>query len=166
MFLLFHGQVEHLLPGGEPGPNGLVPNESLLLTDQSCFALNDCGRAAAESFLSNVFFGDQGCFAASWDQIQLGHFTPTYDSANRVFVWGFHLLKRFRQPSHNQETILSAAEEMNWPNWFDDPLPKAKGINPKVRLHDTIKWLNQRQVKSLIHFKGDGTGTRLGWEYR
>jgi hypothetical protein len=138
----------------------------LLLTDQSHFALNDHGRAVAEDFLVHVLFPDNDSLEAAWDQIQLGRFTPSYDSEDRVFVWGLHLLKRFRQPSHNQEAILRAAEEMNWPLWFDDPLPRVLGMNPKVRLHDTIKWLNQRQAKCLIHFKGDGTGTRLGWEYR
>jgi hypothetical protein len=38
--------------------------------------------------------------------------------------------------------------------------------NPKILLHDTIKDLNRRQLPYLIHFKGDGTGRRIGWEYR
>jgi hypothetical protein len=167
LFLLFYDQVEHLRPvRGPDGLSCLVPNESLLLTDQSHFALNECGRVAVDDFLGQVLMLDPGCLEAAWDHLHLGRFTPAYDSANRVFVWGQHLLKQFRQPAHNQEAILLAAEEMSWPFWFDDPLPKAPGMNPKVRLHDTIKWLNQRQAKSLIHFKGDGTGTRLGWEYR
>jgi hypothetical protein len=38
--------------------------------------------------------------------------------------------------------------------------------SPKVRLHDTIKALNRHQAPYLVHFKGDGTGTRIAWEYR
>jgi hypothetical protein len=33
-----------------------------------------------------------------------------------------------------------------------------------VRLHDTIKDLNRRQRRAFIHFVGDGTGKRVGWE--
>jgi len=35
-----------------------------------------------------------------------------------------------------------------------------------VRLHDTIKNLNRHQYPHLVHFKGDGTGTMVGWELR
>jgi hypothetical protein len=167
LYLLYQGHAEHLKPGGtsQDCPGCLVPAESLLLTEQSRIALTEVGRSFAERFLADVLFPEYGSFDATWDQILLGRFTPSYDGDNRLFVWGRHLLKRFRQPSGNQETILRAAEEMNWPSWFDDPLPKVPQMNPKVRLHDTIKWLNQRQSQYLIHFKGDGTGTRLGWEY-
>jgi len=46
--------------------------------------------------------------------------------------------------------VLTAAQEMHWQPWFDDPLPLRAGINPKVRLHDTIKDLNRRQLVSLF----------------
>ena len=64
------------------------------------------------------------------------------------------------------ELILCAAEELFWATWIDDPLPRQAGMNAKVRLHDTIKDLNRRQHPYVIQFKGDGTGTRVGWEYR
>jgi hypothetical protein len=76
------------------------------------------------------------------------------------------VLKRFRQPSANQELILQSAEELGWARWFDDPLPRGQANNPKMRLHDTIKDLNRRQSPPLVHFKGDGSGTRVGWELR
>jgi hypothetical protein len=62
--------------------------------------------------------------------------------------------------------VLCSAEELGWPLWFDDPLPRQGGGRAKVRCHDTIKDLNRRQTPHLIHFKGDGTGMRIGWEYR
>ena len=74
--------------------------------------------------------------------------------------------KTFRQPSGNQEIVLSTAEELLWPSWFDDPLPRRAGLSSKVRLHVTIKALNRYQKPHLVQFKGDGTGTRVGWEYR
>src|SRR5437764_640806 len=56
--------------------------------------------------------------------------------------------------------------ELRWTRWLDDPLPRKPGKCSKQRLHDTIKDLNRRQTPHLIQFKGDGTGTRVGWEYR
>jgi hypothetical protein len=76
------------------------------------------------------------------------------------------LVKRFRQPAGNQELLLIAAEELGWQAWFDDPLPRAPGQNPKVRLHNSINALNRNQKSRMIHFKGDGSARRVGWEYR
>jgi hypothetical protein len=96
----------------------------------------------------------------------LGRLVPRYERADRLFCWGQQVLKHFLQPAANQETVLLAAEEQQWPGWFDDPLPPAPRKNPKKRLHDTLQDLNRRQRAQLIHFKGDGTGRRVGWEYR
>jgi hypothetical protein len=166
--LLYQNHVEHLKPGGvaEESAGRLVPAGSLLLTEQSRFALTEQGRSFADHFLAEVLCPENVSLDLAWNQLVLGRFTPSYDAERRLFVWGHYLLKCFRQPSPNQETILRAAEEMDWPDWFNDPLPRAPGMSPKVRLHDTIKWLNHRQTQYLIHFKGDGSGRRLGWEYR
>jgi hypothetical protein len=98
--------------------------------------------------------------------LQVGALTPSYDKDNRVFAWGRHALKSYSQPAGNQETVLLAAEELGWASWFDDPLPRGRGGNPKVRLHDTIKNLKRHQSPYLVRFLGDGTGTRVGWELR
>ena len=37
--------------------------------------------------------------------------------------------------------------------------------DPKRRLSDTIKCLNRKQANSLIHFRGDGTGEGIVWEF-
>src|SRR5207253_80516 len=105
-------------------------------------------------------------FDAAWDGLLLGRLLPCYDQSQRMFRWGAHVLKWFRQPAGNQELILLSAQELGWPGWFDDPLPPQNGQSAKARLHDTIKDLNRRQLPYLVHFKGDGTGTRIGWEYR
>jgi hypothetical protein len=165
--LLFQKHVEHLKPGWEgEGVGCLVPAGSLLLTEQSRIALTEQGRSFADHFLAGALCPENDSLETVWDQLLMGRFTPSYDAERRLFLWGHYVLKRFRQPSENQETILRTAEELDWPIWFDDPLPHAAGMSPKVRLHDTIKWLNHRQTMYLIHFQGDGTGRRLGWEYR
>jgi hypothetical protein len=69
----------------------------------------------------------------SW-LILFGQLTPRYDTENRVFSWGVHVLKRFRQPANNQIAILETAEELGWPELFDDPLPHVTGTNPISRL--------------------------------
>jgi hypothetical protein len=97
---------------------------------------------------------------------RFGCLLPHFDANARVFRWGAHVLKKYRQPAKNQITILEAAEELGWPNSFDDPLPRVAGIATKVRCHDAIKRLNHHQRPHLIHFEGDGTGCGIGWAYR
>jgi hypothetical protein len=75
-------------------------------------------------------------------------------------------VKAYAQTSSYQDLVLRAAEELGWPPLFDDPLPRLPGMNPKVRLHDTIKSLNRHQKAAILHFHGDGTGTRVGWNFR
>ena len=95
-----------------------------------------------------------------------GRLTPSYDAERRLFRWGQHILKRFRQPSVNQEAILAAAEELGWPELFDDPLPGKAGVNAKRRLHDTVKDLNRRQIQPRIHFLCNNDGEGVGWAAR
>lgn len=143
------------------------PAHSLTLTDQSCFALNDKGAVFADAFLADALLPQfEGAFEDAWQKLIMGLLTPTYDREQRLFTWGEHILKRFRQPAVNQELVLISAEELDWPEWFDDPMPRKNGHNPKTLLHDTIKDLNRRQAEWLVHFKGDGSGRRIGWELR
>jgi hypothetical protein len=169
IWMLYQGHIEHFRPTAaflDHGEARTVVN-SLLLTPSSSFALTEVGNAFAEWFLTQALVPtEEEAREAARDELLLGDLLPTYDPKNRIFCWGRHVLKCFRQPSANQVLLLSAAEEMGWPCWFDDPLPPAPGLNPKVRLHDTIKALNRHQVPHMIRFKGDGTGTRVGWEVR
>ncbi len=168
LWMLYQAHIHHLQPIA-PSAAGIPkfrPVESVVLNDASCFALTAPGAAFADLFLASVFSPSDGAFAAGWDMLTLGAVLPHYDRPGRVLHWGAHALKRFRQPSHNQDLVLAVAEELGWPSWFDDPLPRTPGQNPKVRLHDTIKCLNRHQRPYLIRFVGDGTGTRLGWQYR
>ena len=75
------------------------------------------------------------------------------------------LVKHFKWPALNQETILAAFEEEGWPPRIDDPLPPLPEQDPKRRLHDTIKCINRNQKHHLIHFHGDGTGEGVIWEF-
>jgi hypothetical protein len=77
--------------------------------------------------------------------------------------WQNNLIKEFRRPAINQELVLAVLEEEGWPPQIDDPLPPVDNIDPKVRLHDTIKGLNRHHMYQIIHFRGDGTGRGIRW---
>ena len=86
--------------------------------------------------------------------------------AGRVLRVGAKIVKKFRQHGKNQELILAAFEEQAWQQEIDDPLPRTAGIVAKERLRQTIEGLNRHQKIKLLHFYGDGTGQRVGWEWR
>jgi hypothetical protein len=85
---------------------------------------------------------------------------------SRVLSVGNRVIKRFRQPADNQEVILLAFEELGWVSEIDDPLPRVPEIEPKERLRQTIANLNRNQKSPIIHFYGNGTGQKIGWEWR
>jgi hypothetical protein len=78
---------------------------------------------------------------------------------------GDSLIKQFRQPAGNQETVLAAFEEEGWPERIDDPLSPNREIEPRKRLRDTVNALNgSHKTKDLIVFEADGTGEGVLWE--
>ena len=70
----------------------------------------------------------------------------------------------FSRAARNQEIILGAFEEEGWPYRIDDPLPPSGNVEPKRRLHDTIKWLNRDHEAQVLAFIGDGTGEGVRWK--
>lgn len=91
---------------------------------------------------------------------------PKWHPERRELSLGENLVKRFRVPARNQELILSAFEEENWPERIYDPLPSCKDITPRTRLHDAINRLNGCQSHPLIRFHGNGTGDGIVWSLR
>lgn len=93
-----------------------------------------------------------------------GPSTPIWCAERRELTLNGLLVKRFRVPSPNQETILAAFEEEEWPIRIDDPLPVHGEIVAKRRLQDTIKSLNRNQKNAKIRFLGDGSGEGIIWQ--
>ena len=91
---------------------------------------------------------------------------PRWEGDDCTLYLGDQIVKRFKRPSPNQEIILATFEEEGWPSRIDDPLPPVGDIDPKRRLHDSIKWLNRNQEMRLLHFSGDGSGEGVRWEAR
>ena len=89
---------------------------------------------------------------------------PHWDPERRVLRLGARVVKYFRQPSANQEAVLSAFEEANWPSQIDDPIPPRDEQDSKRRLNRTIERLNKHQSEHLLRFHGDGTGQAICWE--
>ncbi|EMI16754.1 hypothetical protein RMSM_06318, partial [Rhodopirellula maiorica SM1] len=83
---------------------------------------------------------------------------PTWDPQRRQLRFNGVAVKEFRWTAHNQEAVLSAFQEEDWPARIDDPLPPHAEQDSKRRLSDTIKCLNRKQVNPILHFRGDGTG--------
>ena len=74
------------------------------------------------------------------------------------------IVKRFRVPARNQETILSVFEEEGWAEHIHDPLPVNHDIDAPTRLHDAINRLNRCQINPVLRFHGDGKGTGVFWD--
>ncbi len=89
---------------------------------------------------------------------------PRWDTIRRELSLAGKIVKRFRVPARNQETILSVFEEEGWAEHIHDPLPVTHEIDAPTRLHDAINRLNRCQVNALLRFHGDGKGTGVFWE--
>lgn len=89
---------------------------------------------------------------------------PRWDAIRRELSLAGLIVKRFRVPARNQETILSVFEEEDWVEHIQDPLPVTLDIDGPTRLHDAINRLNRCQINPLLRFHGDGKGTGVFWE--
>jgi hypothetical protein len=89
---------------------------------------------------------------------------PRWDATRRELSLAGLIVKRFRVPARNQETILSVFEEESWAEHIHDPLPVTHDVDAPTRLHDAINRLNRCQINPLLRFHGDGKGTGVFWE--
>jgi hypothetical protein len=167
-WLLCRGSIEHATEIRRPKRNGrrFQHNAGLTFNERACFVLTVAGAELLRSLESVEFElvdrvheglrrnSEQGPSTA----------TPNWNSQLREFRFADRIIKTFRLPSPNQQTVLTAFEEEAWPLRIDDPLPPDPAICPKRRLHDTIKSLNRNQHLRLVRFSGDGTGQGVCWE--
>jgi len=128
----------------------------------SCFLLSDAlDETIGGLFASNDRESKRLSTAPAMDPALM---LPIWDPRHRKLMFCGRLVKHFRCPAHNQETILSAFQEEEWPPRISDPLPPTGSSDSKQRLHDTIRSLNRNQSNPLIKFGGDGTGEGIVWE--
>ena len=80
------------------------------------------------------------------------HAPSTWDRDRLELRVDDQIVKQFKVPAANQETILAAFQEEGWPPRIDDPLPPQPEQDSKRRLHDTINSLNRNQKRALLRF--------------
>ena len=155
------------------------PVANLSLNPQSCFVLSRKGRSCPRLIDLTELAPANGAVeeatrrppasleAADSHNGRPGDLLPVWDERRRELRVGEKLLKCFRG-APNQEMVLAAFQEEGWPSTIDDPLPPKDELEPKRRLHDTIKAPNRKHVQRppLIHFQGNGTGENVVWELR
>jgi hypothetical protein len=88
---------------------------------------------------------------------------PRWDAARRELSLGGRMVKQFHVPASNQELILSAFQEEDWPESIDDPLTGEIDIDPKTRLNDAIYRLNRKQLACLLRFHVNRHGSGVCW---
>jgi len=166
-------------------------SELLTFSAKTCFVLTAQGMALAATIIESK--GDGSLPAAAGQELSMpgqvmtvmagneyavargsgaarsassnGKLTPKWDRDRQELRVGDRIVKQFKVPAANQETILAAFEEEHWPARIDDPLPPHADQDSKRRLHDTINSLNRNQKRSLVRFIGDGSGTGIRWEF-
>lgn len=149
----------------QPGvPRRFRHDVGLAISQRSCFVLTDSGVQVVRRMGRQDQAAGRSADSASYASALISMVRPHWDRDRHELRLGDSLIKQFKLPSPNQEMILMALEEENWPVRIDDPLPPSKKLDAKQRLHDTIKNLNRNQKHRLIRFMGDGTGQGVRWE--
>lgn len=163
-WLVHKEYVEHAQETTRPGEAGrhFEPQNPLTITPDTSVVLTPHGESAARADLANPAPAATAAAETIQPDVIVGP-VPFWDAERRELRLAGGVVKRFRQPARNQETILAAFEELGWPAFMDDPLPQDFDVDPKKRLNKTIENLNRNQRQPLIRFCGDGTGERIGW---
>ena len=144
--------------------------ENLIFSETVCFILTSSGVALSEAWIRSPPLQAQRCETAAFEpsisrpRVDIERI-PNWDRDRQELSVGEVIVKRFKAPAANQETILAAFEEEHWPPRIDDPLAPSPNVEPKRRLHDTINSLNRNQKNQWLHFFGDGSGTGVRWEF-
>ena len=162
-WLVCQGIVEHAreITVKEDDKRRFRSTNALKFKKRTCFVLTE---EFAQKFMGN----NAAVIALYPDKVTRidVEVVPIWDRGRHELYLADFLVKRFRWPAKNQETVLAAFEEERWPTeGVDDPLPPHPDNDPKQRLRDTIKCLNRYQKNRFIRFRGDGTGERVIWEF-
>jgi hypothetical protein len=143
------------------------PAPKMRLAERSCFLLSPSGLAWAQQFDVEPPTPPGAAPKAEPPPdgtIPVLLLRPQWDKEHRILRYDCRLIKQFKVPAPNQEIILAAFEEEEWPERIDDPLPLQAALDPKRRLHDTINSLNRNQKNALLRFLGDGSGEGICWK--
>jgi hypothetical protein len=135
-------------------------SEHLSFYPDTCFTLTRRGARFAQSLLSPSPAPAQ--IDAPIEAV--GEQRPVWDPARRILRVGNAVVKHFRVPAPSQEVIINAFADEGWAPRVDDPLPPDIDSEPIRRLQSAIMCLNRNQLRRLLRFRDDGTGTGVIWE--
>jgi hypothetical protein len=145
------------------------------LPPDACFVLSDFGVKSVAEMQGGASLNaprsadprnDIQPLGSILNQLSTKDSAPRWDAQRKELQFKGMLVKQFRTSACNQEWIIRAFHEEEWPTRIDDPLPPLPDRDSKRRLSDTIKCLNRHQVHELILFRGDGSGSGVLWEPR
>lgn len=142
-----------------------------LFCKKACFVITSVGEILAKKHCRSSSLGTgtngRAIVQPSWITIASASepLVPKWDRDRQELRLGLIVVKQFKVPAANQETILAVFEEESWPARIDDPLSSHPEQSPKRRLQETIKSLNRNQKRPLIRFLGDGSGEGVRWEF-
>lgn len=169
-WLVMKGYVEFGRETTEPGDErrSFRRSRGLTFVRRNCFVITPAGEAAATAFALQ-----EQTAAPTVRRVEpivppepprpQPRVTPHWDSDLQELRINGLIVKQYKVPAPNQEMVLAAFEEENWPVRIDDPLPPQVDQDPKRRLHDTIVSLNRNHKHRLIRFMGDGSGEGVRW---
>ena len=185
-WLVRRGLVAHQREVTLEGDNGRAFRSTgdLTFTDRTCFILTDSGISVARELSQlpasrnsgvplpvksvnsyKAANGSEPSRSRNGDRHKPVDCLPKWDAERRLLCINGTTVKHFKWTAMNQEAVLATFEEEGWPARIFDPLPPKPEQDSKRRLSDTIKCLNRKQQNRLIHFRGDGTGEAVLWEY-
>jgi hypothetical protein len=175
-WLSVQGYLEHRseVTGRNDAHRRFERSASLAFSEASCFVVAEAGLKAANEQVQQASRPDEhdgaarlrGSAADVLGAVAVPTVLPRWDGDRRMLHFGGQIVKQYRLRAANQETVLTAFQEENWPYKIDDPLLPLPDMSPKRRLNETIKALNSNQNRFLLRFRGDGTGQRVCWEPR
>jgi hypothetical protein len=164
-WLVLMGYVEHAreITARDDTARLFQPGQSLAFPNGTCFVLAEAGLSASLKSKGPAYpiLGIRSNDAADSTVEDL---MPLWDQERHTLYVGDQIVKQFREPSPNQESVLAAFHQEDWAHRIDDPLPPSQDQDSKYRLHHTIQRLNNHQQRPLIRFRGDGTGQGVFWE--
>ena len=146
---------------------------NLAFSPTSCFVATEAGLRAATGTEQSLRIyshetatpaGEHALSSNTPIAIAMETVMPHWDREHRLLRFGGEVIKRYHFRAANQEAVLAAFQEENWPYSIFDPLSPLPDVPPKRRLHETIKALNASQAPFRLRFRGDGTGERVCWE--
>ncbi len=182
-WMVAKGFAEHRqeTPGYDDTHRSSPRSNGYFLNEHTCLILTPSGAALAEHVFRKTAQWPQPTLSAlaavanetaalatarETTKPAIAALKPRWHAIRRELSLAGLIVKRFRVPARNQETILSVFEEESWAEHIHDPLPATHDIDAPTRLHDAINRLNRCQINPLVRFHGDGKGTGVFWELR